>query len=109
MKPDRSNIRLILSSCATIEEARRIAESLIASRHAACVSLLPGAQSIYRWEGRIESAQEVLLLIKTTAEEIENVENIVVQMHSYSVPEFLVLDLSGGSKAYLDWLLLNLK
>jgi periplasmic divalent cation tolerance protein len=61
-------------------------------------------QSIYRWEGKVESSSEVLLVIKTSVAHVKAVEQTVAGLHSYSVPEFLVLEISGGSERYLAWL-----
>jgi periplasmic divalent cation tolerance protein len=71
---------------------------------AACVNILPGVQSIYRWQGAVESAEEVLLVIKTSVAHTQAVQSTISSLHSYDVPEFLVLPIAGGSQAYLDWL-----
>jgi periplasmic divalent cation tolerance protein len=86
------------------EQAERIAHRLLELHLAACINILPGVQSIYRWQGSIESAAEVLLLIKTRAALIREVQSTIAGLHSYEVPEFLVLSLSGGSEPYLAWL-----
>jgi len=94
---------LILSTAPTRAEAERIAEALVAEKLAACVQLSP-IDSIYRWEGAIERAPEVRLAIKTRAELAATVEARITALHSYDVPEIVMLPISGGSSAYLDWI-----
>ena len=81
-----------------------MATSLVEERLAACVNIISHVQSIYRWQGKVESAAEVLLLIKTSVDKLETIEAAVRRLHSYDVPEFLVLPVEGGSKAYMGWL-----
>ncbi len=107
--PDLPGFRIVLSTCSDRTEAERIARSLVESRLAACVNLLPGVSSIYRWQGKVESSEEVLLMIKTSAPQVENVQKAIAGLHSYEVPELLVLDVSGGSEGYLQWLAGSLK
>jgi periplasmic divalent cation tolerance protein len=76
---------------------------------AACINIVPGVQSIYRWQGSIESSAEVLLLIKTRATLIREVQATIAGLHSYDVPEFLVLSVAAGSEAYLAWLEASLR
>jgi periplasmic divalent cation tolerance protein len=99
-----NDFQIILSTCADREQAESIAHRLLELRLAACINILPGVQSIYRWQGSIESAAEVLLLIKTRAALIPEVQSTIAGLHSYEVPEFLVFSVSGGSEAYLAWL-----
>jgi periplasmic divalent cation tolerance protein len=75
------------------------------ARLAACVNILPGAvRSIYRWKGRVESAQERLLLIKTSRKRLAELRAAVERLHSYDVPEFIALPIAAGSPKYLAWL-----
>jgi periplasmic divalent cation tolerance protein len=97
--------RLVLTTAANREEAERIAHTLVEERLAACVNLLPGMHSVYRWQGKVESAEEVQLLIKTRDGTVDQVCRRLHQLHSYEVPEFLVLEAHGESEAYLQWLL----
>jgi periplasmic divalent cation tolerance protein len=97
--------RIVLSTAGSPEEAARIARTLVERRLAACVSRLPGLVSVYRWQGAVEEANEVLLLIKTSEERLAALEAALRDLHSYEVPEFLVLPVSAGSDAYLGWLL----
>ena len=99
-----ADFQIVLSTCGDRETAERIAHRLVEQRLAACVNILPGVQSVYRWQGAVESAAEVLMLIKTKAPLIQEVQSIVASLHSYEVPEFLVLPISGGSDAYMAWL-----
>jgi periplasmic divalent cation tolerance protein len=104
-----SNFQIVLSTCADREQAERIAHSLVELGLAACVNVIPGVQSIYRWQGSVESASEVLLLIKTSPVHLEKVQSAITALHSYEVPEFLVLPIAAGSEAYLNWLGTSLK
>lgn len=94
---------LVLCTCPTAEEAGRIAGALLEARLAACVTSLPGAQSWYRWQGAVESAQEWILLIKTTRERYDTLERTLASLHPYEVPEILAFEASAGLPAYLDW------
>jgi len=96
---------IVLSTAGSPEEAARISRELVERRLAACVSRLPGLTSVYRWQGAVEEADEVLLLIKTSTEKLAALESALRELHSYEVPEFLVLPVTGGSQAYLEWLL----
>jgi periplasmic divalent cation tolerance protein len=96
--------RLILVTASPRAEAKRIAHALVEERLAACVNLIGGVHSVYRWKETVETADEVLLLIKTRQEKIDAVRTRVHELHSYEVPEFLVLDVTEGSSAYLEWI-----
>ena len=96
--------RVVLTTVSSLEEARRMASSLVEQRLAACVNILNGIQSVYRWQGAVEESSEVLLLMKTRVEKLEALEAAVRSLHSYEVPEFLVLPANGGSSAYLKWI-----
>ncbi|HNT97689.1 MAG TPA: divalent-cation tolerance protein CutA [Elusimicrobiales bacterium] len=84
--------------------ARKITEGLLAERLAACVSVIEGVTSTYRWQGKIETSQELLLLIKTRASLAADVTQFVKKNHPYTVPEIIFADISDGSPEYLDWL-----
>ncbi len=85
-------------------ESVRIAESLVSQRLAACVNIIPGIESIYRWEGKIAHDEELLLLIKTTSDRFAELELQVKDLHSYTTPEIIALEVKDGSSAYLRWL-----
>jgi periplasmic divalent cation tolerance protein len=95
---------VVLVTASSKEEGVRIADCLVSQRLAACVNMIPGIESVYRWEGRIARDEEVLLLIKTTAERFPELELQVKQLHSYSVPEVVAVEIKQGSSAYLKWL-----
>ncbi len=96
---------VVLVTCSTAAEARRIARAVVDARLAACVNILPGAlESIYRWKGKVESARERLLLIKTSRKRLAKLQATVERLHSYDVPEFIALPIDAGSPAYLAWL-----
>jgi len=96
---------IVLTTCGSRREARRIAEALVRGRLAACVSI-SGApmHSVYRWKGAIEHAGEFLLLIKSARSRLKALQGEIQRLHSYDVPEFLVLPVAAGSRAYLQWL-----
>ena len=96
--------RIVLSTAGSEQEAHKIAHILVKRRLAACVNILPHVQSIYRWKGEIESAQEWLLLIKTRADRFPAVRDAIGELHSYEVPECIVLEIEDGSLPYLQWL-----
>jgi periplasmic divalent cation tolerance protein len=100
-----TDARLVLSTVGSREEAEQIARALLDDHLAACVNIIPGLTSIYRWKGDVETASEVLLLIKTTAVNLDRLESALRRLHSYEVPEFLVLTPDSASKPYLDWLM----
>ncbi|HZZ41133.1 MAG TPA: divalent-cation tolerance protein CutA [Acidobacteriaceae bacterium] len=104
-----SDIRVILSTAGSPEEGERIARALVEQRVAACVNIIPNLTSVYRWEGRIESASEVLLLIKTSAGLVERAESVLRSTHSYEIPEVLVLNPVSGHADYVDWLIRSVR
>lgn len=90
-------------TCPDPESAWRIADALVAERLAACVNVLPGLRSVYRWQGAIEHADEVLLLIKTVAGRRGALCERIVELHPYELPEVIAVEAHGGVPAYLDW------
>jgi periplasmic divalent cation tolerance protein len=96
--------RIVLSTAGSEEEARTIAHHLVERQLAACVNIVPRIESIYRWQGKVESSQEWLLLIKTTAERFAAVRDAIRELHSYELPECISLSIEDGSAEYLDWL-----
>jgi periplasmic divalent cation tolerance protein len=101
--------RMVFVTCASIAQARSIGRSVVTKKLAACANILPSVQSIYRWKGKVESAREVLLLIKTTAARVPQLEKEVKRLHSYEVPEFIALPIAAGSSGYLNWIQQNSK
>ena len=96
---------VIHCSCPDAASAERIAVALVEGRLAACVQQLPGMRSTYRWQGRVEHAEEVLLLIKTAEDRLEDVCASVRALHPYELPELLAVEASAGLPAYLDWVI----
>ena len=97
--------RVVLVTCGNLSEARRIAKALVGNRLAACVNiLLNPAESVYRWKNKVETAREYLLIVKSAGKYIPEVQRQVHSLHSYDVPEFIVLPIVAGSDAYLNWL-----
>lgn len=105
MPGDAASVRIVLTTVASSDEAERLARELVERRLAACVNLIPNLTSIYRWQGAVEQADEVLLIIKTTQDQLPALEAAIRELHSYAVPEFLVLNVESGSQPYLAWLL----
>jgi len=101
---EAASVRIALTTTASADEGHKLARLLVERKLAACVNLVPGLTSIYRWQGAIEEASEILLLMKTTVEQLPALEAAVRELHSYQVPEFLVLEVESGSQPYLDWL-----
>lgn len=97
--------RVVLVTCGTLAEARRIARAMVTKRLAACVNIvLSPVESVYRWKNKVEKAREYLLLIKTTANRLAGLEREVKRLHSYEIPEFIALPIAAGSREYLSWL-----
>jgi periplasmic divalent cation tolerance protein len=95
---------VVLIAASNREEALRLAEMLVGARLAACVQVLPEMESIYHWQGQVERAPEVLLLVKTTAARFTELEREVRALHSYETPEIVALPITAASAPYLEWL-----
>jgi periplasmic divalent cation tolerance protein len=95
---------LVYSTCGTEEEAGRVARALVESQVAACVNIVPGVQSIYRWKGNIEDSAEWLLLIKTRRALLDRLISTLRNVHSYEVPEVVAVAIVDGLPEYLDWI-----
>ena len=100
-----NSVVLVLVTCANEEQGASIARSLVGERLAACVNLVDGIRSIYRWRDKLEDDRETLLLVKTRTRLLARLERRVRELHSYEVPEVVALPVYGGSLPYLDWLL----
>jgi periplasmic divalent cation tolerance protein len=96
---------LLLVTTGGRDEAERLGEALVQRRLAACGSVVPNIHSFFYWEGKLQREHEALLLLKTTATRSAEAQEYVRQHHSYQLPEILEVKVSGGSRAYLDWLL----
>jgi periplasmic divalent cation tolerance protein len=107
--PSSPPARIVLTTAANPDEAARLARTLVEERLAACATLIPAVQSIYRWKGEVESATETLLLIKTGPDQLPALQARLHELHSYQTPEFLVLAVDAASQPYLDWLETSLR
>ncbi len=95
---------VVLCTVPTLETAERIAQAVVEDRLAACVNVVPGLVSIYRWQGAVQRDEERLLIIKTRAERFEALRAAIVARHPYEVPEVVALPLVAGHAPYLSWL-----
>lgn len=97
------NILLVITNCPDEESANAIALAVVEARLAACVNILPRIQSVYRWQGAVESATEIPLFIKATAANYPALEKLIAERHPYDVPEIIALPIAQGLPAYLNW------
>lgn len=95
---------LILNTCPDQQTARNIADALVEADQAACVNILPAGLSIYRWQGKIESAEEHLLIIKTHEEHYPHIETVIQNLHPYELPEIIAVPVIKGLPDYLTWI-----
>lgn len=95
---------VVLITAASLKEAREITGLLLSQRLAACINVVPGVESSFWWKGKIDSAKEILLIIKTVMSRLEALIAAVKQVHSYEVPEIIALPVIGGNEDYLNWL-----
>ena len=96
--------RIVLCTAGSEQEARKIAEHLVEQRLAACVNIVPRIESIYRWQEKLESSTEWLLLVKTTVEKFSEVRDAIQELHSYELPECIAISVDEGNAAYLEWI-----
>lgn len=96
--------RVVLTTAGSQEEAQKIAHALVERKLAACVNIVPRIESVYRWQGKVESTTEWLLIVKTTAEAFPSVRDAIKELHSYDLPECVMLEIADGSEAYLGWI-----
>ena len=99
-----SDEKLVISTAGSREEALRIAAALVEAQLAACVNIVGPIDSVYRWQGKVESAQEFLLLVKTTRSRSAAVITRIRELHSYDLPEAIEVSIEGGSADYLRWI-----
>jgi len=99
-----TQVRVVITTCGSEEEAQKIARELVERRVAACVNIVSPIQSVYRWQGKVESATEWLLLIKTSAEKFAAVRDAIGELHSYDLPECIMVSIEDGSPEYLKWI-----
>jgi periplasmic divalent cation tolerance protein len=95
---------VVFITTSSFEEARKIADTLVDRKKAACVNIVPGVNSLFRWKGKIEETEESLMVVKTRAELFPDVVSLVKSIHSYEVPEIIALPIVEGNPDYLEWL-----
>ena len=100
---------LVLTTAGSDQEARNIATALVERQLAACVNIIPRIASVYRWQGKIEEADEWLLIVKTTPAAFERVRDAIKELHSYELPECISIPIEDGSPAYLKWIAESVK
>ena len=98
-----SHVILVLTTVPSDALGEEIATALVSERLAACVNISAPMTSIYRWKGNVERDTERQLVIKTTVDQVKVLQQRIKELHSYELPEFIVIELSGGSEAYLHW------
>jgi periplasmic divalent cation tolerance protein len=103
MPGSEGEVRVALATAPDWDTAARIARALVEERLAACANLVPGVRSIYRWQGRVEDAAEVLLVLKTRADRVDALGVRLRALHPYELPELVALPAAGGIADYLDW------
>ncbi|MFH1755217.1 MAG: divalent-cation tolerance protein CutA [Candidatus Latescibacterota bacterium] len=101
---DVNSYQVVFITSPNSEEAHKIAETLVEERLAACVNIIAGCRSIYRWKGKIVTDDEVLMIAKTHSARFERFKERVSELHSYDVPEMIALDIDAGSRPYIDFL-----
>lgn len=109
MAEQKTEAVVVLITAGSREEAGRLAEMLVGSRLAACVQIMPEMESVYRWQGEIQREPEILLLVKTTRANFDELEREVLALHSYETPEIIALPIKASSTSYLEWLQGNVK
>lgn len=100
----KSDLAITISTVPNLDEAKNISRTLVEEKLAACVNIIPGATSIYSWEGKIEESSEVVLVIKSRAELYQKLEKRISDLHSYEVPEIVMLNAEDVEEKYLNWL-----
>ncbi len=98
-----SGVRVVLVSGPDAATLEVLGRALVAERLAACVNVIPGVTSVYRWEGDVQVDAEALAVIKTTEEAVEAAQRRVAELHPYDVPEFVALEVTGGLPSYVRW------
>ena len=102
-----SSVIIVLVTCPTHAAARTIARHLVTKRLAACVNIVPGLESLFYWQGKLDSCRELLLIIKTTRTGFERLQRAILRLHPYDCPEIIALPVVAGHRPYLKWVLGN--
>lgn len=102
-EPSTSNILVAFMTAPNREEARLIARTVVEERLAACCNIAGAVESIYQWQGKVEEAEEVLVIIKTTRERFPDLQRRVTELHSYDIPELIAMPITEGLPGYLEW------
>ena len=97
-------VAIVYSTINTIQDARRIAHTIVNEQLVACVNIIPKIESIYRWEGKIENENEFILIAKTTDSNVKKTIQRIKALHTYDLPDIIVLPIIGGLKDYLDYI-----
>ena len=100
---------LVLSTCPGSISAKKIAQDLVAEKLAACVNVVPGVQSYFRWTNKVDNANEYMLVIKTTVDAYESLEKRIQMLHPYELPEIVAVPIHTGLAGYLEWISTNTK
>lgn len=100
---DAEGVAVVLVTVPDAETAERVGRTLVEERLAACVNVVPGVTSLYRWDGALRQTAEVLLIVKTTVRAFPRLRERVLEIHPYDVPEILDLPVRAGESRYLDW------
>jgi periplasmic divalent cation tolerance protein len=95
---------LVLTTLANSDAAAEMAKKVVGERLAACANILPALRSIYRWQGKLQDENEVLVLLKTRRQQVERLKERIIELHPYDVPEVIAIPVEQGHKAYLDWI-----
>jgi len=109
MLEDSTTARIVLTTTANPDEARRLGRIFVEEHLVACATLIPAVESIYYWQGVIEASSETMMLLKTTSDQLTALEARLLSLHTYETPEFLVLPVEAGSVNYLEWMRVNLQ
>ncbi len=105
MKDHTSETQIALVTVPNRETAERLAHACLTQHLVACANIIPGVESMYWWKGKIESDQELLILFKTSTQNLASLKSLILQEHPYDVPEFIHIPIQGGSSDYLGWIL----
>ena len=95
---------VLFITTATAEEAQQISKALLNQRKVACINIMPKVSSHFWWQGKLDSAQESLMVVKTKASELNEIVRLVKELHSYEIPEIIALPIVGGNQDYLEWI-----